>query len=375
MKITKIETKIMNVSKYSNWIFVLIHTDEGITGLGEATLDNCEMQVASAVEVLSEQIIGKDVLKDKISIDVRYGGMIYSAAMSGIDIALWDLKGKAVGKPVYKLLGGKMRDKIPTYVTFNRAITDRSPEGFAEFAKMLIEKEGEKAIKCAPFDNFLWKTPINASERMSMGIERFKAIRKALGERIEIHIDNHWRFDYTTALEAADRLREFRPFWFEAPLAENDSKMMYEVRMKTGLRIAGGEMQTSFVEYLPLLEHKTLDVYMPDIKYIGGITGILKACTLVEAHNQLLAPHNMTGPVSTAATAHVCANINNFLTVEHHYDEADWVKDLAINGVKIKDGFMTISDSPGLGVELDMEMVEAHPYKKAVSLRQNMLGG
>ena len=149
MQITAIRAEVVHASVYSNYVFVIAETDEGVMGFGDATLDGLEFEVVAAVKNLGSKLIGKNVLDDDCSISGDGGGLITAAAASGIDIAMWDLKGKALNVPIYKLLGGAKRKAIPVYASFNRAIRDRTPEGFGAFAKELVQ-QGNKALKCHP---------------------------------------------------------------------------------------------------------------------------------------------------------------------------------------------------------------------------------
>ncbi len=373
MIITDIKTKVVNISEYTNWMFILVTTDEGIIGLGESTLDGCEDAVVHAINNLKEKYVGKNPIKDKLSFTFPQGGMIYAAAISGIDIALWDIRGKYFNVPIYQLLGGAVRKELQVYATFNRSLKTRTIDEFVQTSQLLVDK-GFNAVKCAPFDDFIWQKPINKEQYLERGVNRFKAIRQAIGSNIELHVDNHWRFDYQTAVKVADMLRPFNPFWFEAPLSENNAKEIAKLRKDCGFRIAGGEMQTSSEKILPLLYNNSLDVYMPDVKYIGGITGILKTNSLIETFGKLIAPHNMTGPVATAASMHVSACMKNFITLENHHDESEWSKELSDLDTSITNGKMKLPTRAGLGVNLNIDLMDKHPYKKAKILRNNMLG-
>lgn len=374
MKITDIRAEVINVSRYSNWVFVIAETDEGTQGFGEATLDGLEFEVVQAVKTLSKTLIGKDVVRDKLFVANRSGGMITAAAASGIDMAMWDLKGKAFNLPVYQMIGGAISTKVPVYVSFNRAIADRSPEGFGRRAKELVE-QGNRALKCAPFDDVTWRDPRFNREAIDLGVRRFAAMREAVGDDIEIAVDLHWRLDLAMAQEISRRLLPYRPFWFEAPVPEHKPELISEIRKNCGMRIAGSEMQTGPEESIPLIQHHCLDVYMPDVRYMGGITGLMKLSSVIETFDCLLSPHNMSGPISTAASMHVAVGMRNLVNMEYHADEAEWIKDIADVHFEVKDGYFEVPEGPGLGVNLNLDVFREHPYQQAVPLRKNMLGG
>lgn len=374
MRITEIYAEVVNASIYSNYVFVIAKTDEGVTGFGDATLDGLEFEVVAAVHNLGSKLIGKDVLNDNLEVSGDGGGLITAAAASGIDIAMWDLKGKALNVPVYQLLGGARRKEIPVYASFNRAIKDRTPQGFGEFAKELVSR-GNRALKCHPFDGVSWKTPLeNQKKLVDTGCERFIAMREAVGDEIAVGVDAHWRFDMKTALYVADRLRPYHPFWIETPIPEKKTELLREFRMKCGTLVAGAEMQVGGDAILPLLKNQALDVYMPDIRYVGGITGMMKMNSLLEAYDVLVSPHNMCSVITCASSLHVSAVMKNFMHLEYHPAEAPWLRDFSDTYWDVKDGKFSIPEGPGLGVNLDLNLLKEHPYKKAQPLRLNMLG-
>ena len=374
MSITEIYAEVVNASIYSNYVFVIAKTDEGVTGFGDATLDGLEFEVVAAVHNLGSKLIGKDVLNDNLEVLGDGGGLITAAAASGIDIAMWDLKGKALNVPVYQLLGGARRKEIPVYASFNRAIKDRTPQGFGEFAKELVSR-GNRALKCHPFDGVSWKTPLeNQKKLVDTGCERFIAMREAVGDEIAVGVDAHWRFDMKTALYVADRLRPYHPFWIETPIPEKKTELLREFRMKCGTLVAGAEMHVGGDAILPLLKNQALDVYMPDIRYVGGITGMMKMNSLLEAYDVLVSPHNMCSVITCASSLHVSAVMKNFMHLEYHPAEAPWLRDFSDTYWDVKDGKFSIPEGPGLGVNLDLNLLKEHPYKKARPLRLNMLG-
>ncbi len=374
MKITNIYPLVVHGSRFSNYIFVIAETDEGVTGFGDATLDGMEFEVSAAVTSFGKQLIGKTVETDNLTVGNPAGALITSAAASGIDMAMWDLKGKAFGQPVYKLLGGARRDKIKVYASFNRLIRDRSVEGFGRMAEEL-KKAGNTGLKCHPFDGVNWRTPFPDQKKLiDTGCARFIAMREAVGPDLDVALDAHWRLNLSTTGYVADRVREYRPFWLETPIPEKKPEILAEARRRCGLPVAGGEMQTCPEELLPLLHHQCLDVYMPDVRYCGGITGILRMSALLETYDQLISPHNMCTAISCAASMHVCAVIKNFYHMEYHPEESDWVYNLTDEHFRPDKGYFHLSDKPGLGVNLNIEEAKKHPYVKAEPLRANMLG-
>lgn len=374
MRITNIRAEVVHASVYSNYVFVIAETDEGVLGFGDATLDGLEFEVVAAVKNLGSRLVGKDVLDDDCSVPAGGGGLITAAAASGIDIAMWDLKGKALNVPVYKLLGGAIRKTVPVYASFNRAIRDRTPEGFGVFAGELVAK-GNRALKCHPFDGVSWRTPLADQKRLvDLGCERFIAMREAVGDDIAIGVDAHWRFDMKTAMYVADKLRPYNPFWLETPIPEKKPELLRKFREECGLLVAGAEMQTGSEALLPLLREQSLDVYMPDIRYVGGITGMMKVNALLEAYDVLISPHNMCSVITCAASLHTAAAMKNFMHLEYHPAEASWLREFSDRYWDVENGTFTVPEGPGLGVNLNLDMLKEHPYEKAKPLRLNMLG-
>jgi len=375
MKIRSITPIVVHASKWSNYIFVIIETDEGITGYGDATLDGLEFEVVAAVNNMAASLIGKDIFDTSAMPSPIGGGLITAAAVSGIDVALWDIKGKALGVPIYKLLGGAVKKEIPVYAAFNRYITDRTPEGFGKMAVQLVS-EGNKAMKCHPFDNVSWRTPLaNQRKWVDEGIARFVAMREAVGDDISIGLDAHWRFDFATAMYVAEKIRPYNPFWLETPIPEKKPELLREFRIQSGLTLAGAEMQTSAADVLPLLNQGCYDVYMPDIRYIGGITGMMKFAAVAETFDVLMSPHNMCSVITCAASLHCASTMKHLMHLEYHPPESPWLPELSDTNFTVQDGCFTVSDKPGLGVELNVELLKKYPYKKATPIRLNMLGG
>ena len=373
MRITDITTKIVNISSFTNWIFVFVHTNYGIVGIGESTLDGYDADVVKSIEIIGRHLIGKNPLNTILPWK-RRPNLIYNAALSGLDIALWDIRGKYHNKPIYTLLGEHPNTEIPMYVTFNRVLKSRDANSFQKIANHLVNELGNRAIKFAPFDLFT-SNGFNDHAFIRDGGSRVAAIREGIGTDTKLMVDCHWRFNYPDAIKAADRIRDHDIFWYEAPVSEKDPRLVSMVRAKTGLKIAGFEMQTKIAYVKDYIKHDAMDVFMPDIKYIGGISKMMEINTLIRSANKLISPHNMTGPVASLASMHVSANFENLVHLEYHVNEAEYIPALSDFEIKLKDGKHQLSDKPGLGIELNMAELDKYPYKPTVSFRQNMLGG
>jgi len=373
MKITEIKTKIYNASVYSNWIFVFIETDIGLTGLGEATLDGFEENVVNTIRDIKALLIGEDIIENYSPPFIDRSNIINAAVFSGIDMAIWDLKGKYYNKPISLMLNDLAREQLEVYATFNRALKSREIEDYEKIAFEIVSK-GYKGIKCAPFDG-VSPGEIKENEKfISRGLERIKHIRAVIGDSVKLKVDCHWRFDYFGVQNLLTKLEPFNLYWLEAPISENNPHHMKLLRSKMNMLLAGGEMQTLKNEYSMLLQGDALDVYMPDIKFIGGISGFWDVGRFIEQFNCFISPHNMSGPVASAASIQLASALESFLVLEMHIRESEWSEYVSNFNCKLIEGKIQVSKKPGLGIELDMKEIEQHPYKKAEFLRNNMLG-
>jgi galactonate dehydratase len=374
MIISDIACKIMNVSRYSNWVFIFIYTKDDLIGYGEASIDGKELEVASYIHRIKNFYIGQDLLNCDLHSCIQPDNMTEAAALSGIDIALWDLKGKYYQKPIYALLGKTYQTQLSMYATFNRALKNRTTEEFVDVSQKLIAR-GFTGIKCAPFDNYDWRILNDQSDTyLELGISRVKAIRDAIGPKIDLRVDNHWRFDYKIAVSIAKQLEPFDLYWFEAPISEKSGMDVAMVRHSIKQHIAGAEMQWNMDQISTLLKHDALDIYMFDIKYISGITGIIKANNEVCKIKRVVAPHNMTGPISTAASMHACASFSNFDSLEYHLEEHQDIEKLSNLNLGLVHGKAQVPNGSGLGIELDMNIIDRNPYQPTIAFRANMLG-
>lgn len=372
MKIVDVSTKIVNISLYSNWIFIFVQTDQGITGVGEATLDGLEVEVIEMVRQMSQVLVGNDPMKNIIP-RRQFPDMAYAAASSGLDMALWDIRGKYANKPVYELLGLPVRLEIPVYATFNRALKSRNPLAFSEMARHVVEVLGFTGLKCAPFDESV--SAVNSDIKdFNPGIQRIAAIRGSVGSKPKLMVDCHWRFDLQDAIRVAERVRPYDIFWLEAPVSEKDVHLVRQAREMSGLRVAGFEMQTDLNLLKPFLEKDALDFYMPDVKYIGGITALVEANELIQAKGRMIAPHNMTGPVATLASMHASVTFENLIYLEMHVDEAEFVPSLSDFDFALSNGEYSLPKKPGLGIQMNMTELDRHPYQSTQPFRPKMLG-
>ena len=364
MKIVDVTVQLVRSDCGRTWTHVRVHTDEGLSGLGEATYSQKEFVVAKMVEELKPHVLGRDPfaiediyqdLFNGATAGYRTGGIIFTSAISGIDQALWDLKGKALGAPVCSLLGGPRSSKVPVYSHFG----GQDIQAMVDDAQRVID-EGFNALKS---DITILDTagPRITRQQLRKIDERYTALRRAVGEDIELMDDPHGMFNPPTALEVARLLEPYRLLFFEEPTIPGDPEGYARVRAGSSTPIAGSERLTSKNRFNDYFRAGAVDVAQPDIVYIGGITEMKKVCALAETYQVSIAPHNTKGPVGIMAAAHVMAAIPNPLIQEFIApSRIPWRNDVLQNPLVIEGGELVVPDRPGLGVEFDEDALRAH---------------
>ena len=363
MKITDVKTFLARES-HRNLVFVKVYTDEGMEGVGEAYSVGPDDATVAAIGYFRELLIGESPLNiehlwAKMYNCARFpGGSVVNAAISGIEHALWDIAGKHFNTPVYNLLGGKCRDKIRVY----QSPGGKTPEELAENALGLIEKYGYTAIKIGPQPPESDRMPINRLIRESAA--RMEAVRKAVGEDIDIGVDPHAKiFEPVRAIMLARALEPYNPFFFEEPLRPENIDALAKVASHINIPIATGEMLYTKYQFRELIAKQAADMIQPDICCAGGILECRKIAALAEASYVSVALHNPMGPVATAVNVHFAASIPNFLILEYIPDDSPPRSDFVKEPLMVKDGYITLPTKPGLGVELNEEALTKYPFR------------
>ena len=364
VKITDITTQLVQSDCGRKWTHVRIHTDEGIVGIGEATYSHKEVVVAQMVHALKEHVIGRDPFDSEsmyrdlyagARTGYRTGGVMFTSAISGIDQALWDIKGKALNAPVCALLGGPRTAKVPVYSHFG----GRDEKALVDSAQRVLA-EGFNALKSGITISESHGPKITRAQLHTID-RKYAALRKALGDDVELMDDPHALFDPPSALEIARVLEPYRLLFFEEPTIPEDPEGYARIRQGTATPIAGSERLTSKNRFNDFFRAGAVDVAQPDIVYIGGITEMKKVCALAETYQVVIAPHNTKGPVGIMAAAHVMAAIPNPLIQELISPaRIPWRNDVLIHPLVIEDSCLVIPDRPGLGIEFDAEALSAH---------------
>jgi galactonate dehydratase len=368
MKITDIRTAEVKGHGYST--YVRIYTDEGVIGNGECIhgTDGCPQIVHSFKKFLiGENPLNVDALYEKMRRSQLFNGAMSGAtvtAMTGIEIALWDLAGKALGVPVYQLLGGKFRDTVRLYCD-SHAGEDFSPGSYAERARQVVGM-GFDALKFdvdetqAGFRNDRWNWHASGPE-IDWMVERVGAVRDAVGPNIDLCIDMHGRYDTASGIAVARAMEQFNLLWLEEPVPPENVSAMREVKMNARTPLCSGENLYLRWGFRDLIEQKAVDFIMPDIPKCGGLSECRKIANMAEVYYIPLAPHNVCGPLGTMASAHVCASIPNFLVMEWHWIDYEGWDELTIQDEPvIQNGHVVLNDKPGIGLEVNDEVV--HKY-------------
>ena len=362
MKVTDIKTFAVDCFR-TNWVFVKVYTDEGIDGVGEATLEYKEKALFGAVEHIKEYLVGKDPFEIEKHWHTVYrdaywrGGAVLMSALSAVETALWDILGKSLGVPVYQLLGGRVHDRVRIYVNgwFSGA---REPEEFAEKARAVTER-GITAMKWDPFG----KSYLNIGTReLSRAIECVAAVREAVGDGVELLIEGHGRFNIPTAVTIARELEAFKPKFFEEPVPPDNLDALREVKERSRVPISAGERLYTRWDYRRLFDISAADYIQPDVSHAGGIMELKKIAAEAESRHIPFAPHNPSGPVANAATLQLAATCPNFEILEIMYSDVVWRADVTDESLEYADGYITIPDRPGLGIEINEEECQKHPY-------------
>lgn len=365
MKITEVETFVVG-NPWKNWIFVKVCTDEGLTGLGEATGGLATKPNLGDVEELARFVVGEDPRHPDRLWQKMYRGRFANgtAGMSGIELACWDILGKSLGVPVWQLLGGKHRDQLRVYANgWYRG--PREPGFFAEAAAELVEG-GYTAMKFDPFGG-AHRHIDRRSERLSIDI--VAAVRDAVGPDVDLCIEGHDRFSVSHAIRIGRALEPLSPMWFETPVHSSDLAATLEVARAIDVPVAVGERYRRAGDFVDLLAARIIDIVQPEVLSLG-LSNLKKVCGMAEAAEALVACHQAQSPLCTAINAHVHATLPNFLIHENFDDSLEpWTWDLLRGTPRVVDGYLPVPDAPGWGVELDEAEAAKHPYGETNFLR------
>ena len=352
MKITDIKTYLVEAHR-RNWVFIEVETDAGITGIGEATIEPFERTMVTLIEDYKRTVIGKDPRAIEYLWEDRYRGqflrsdLLVNVALSAIEIACWDIKGKELGVPCYELFGGPVRETVPAYGNYWFMKTKMGKTSVGEYAESaaLAVQNGFKALKWSPFG---YAAHSMTPEQEKITIECVRQVREAVGPDIWLMVDAHGRFDLPQARRLAQRFEEYDLYFFEEPLPPENIDAFVELKRSTSTPIATGERYVARHQFRDVLEKYACDYIQPDAIYTGGMNELRKIAMMAETYYCPVIPHNCNGPVCTAATIHASACMPNFRIME--YIPVPERENILVEPLVFKNGSFELPTTPGLGI-------------------------
>ncbi|MBT19878.1 hypothetical protein CMK17_07795 [Candidatus Poribacteria bacterium] len=374
MKIVDVQTFLVgNVQPYRGgqcWLFVKLISDEGIEGIGEwstAHVGRLESQI-KLIENLAQQFVINtnpfqiELLWQKIFAsehDFRHPGLDFTPALGAIEIACWDIVGKALNQPIYNLLGGQCHEKLRAYAYMPTEGIWEDPERAGKIAAELLE-EGNTAMKFDPFPPLFPQPRDIPLQEINYVAKIFASIRDAVGDKMEVGIGTHGQLTTSSAIRIASILEEYHPFWFEEPVAPENVDEMARVAAHTNIPIATGERLLTKYEFVEIFKKQAAQIIQLDVGHCGGILESKKIAGMAEAHYASIAPHMYCGPIAAAAAIQLATCSPNFLIQE--FNVSSLHANILKTPIKFEDGYILPPTAPGLGVELDEDTVAAHPY-------------
>ena len=354
-RIEKVETIL-----WDKWLLLKIHCEDGTVGIGEGGVHGWQRPTQTMIETMEPYLLGKN--PDHIEHHYQwlyrsshFMGSVVQGALSAIDIALWDIKGKRLEVPIFDLMGGKTRDRVRCYMHVGSGDFG-SADDLAKDALNAV-KQGFTAVRFTPFssDYYLHKS---YSEWADEAVKRVSAVRETVGSDVDICVEIHRQMNPAESIALGRRLEEFNPFFYEDPMLPDSPAIMGEVAKKCNIPIATGERFTTIFEYQQLLEAKAASYVRPDLCLCGGLSGCKKVAAMAEAHHVKVIPHNPLSPISTAACVQLDACIPNFALQEYTGESEPPKSELLLKPLELKEGYITVPDGPGLGVEINEEALK-----------------
>jgi galactonate dehydratase len=372
LRVTGLELRPVRATSRTVWLFVRLLTDAGLVGLGEAsdafgfanTTANDAERMRRELDRFFALISGRSPLEIEFyrqrGEPLAREGLVPATAFSAIEQAMWDLAGQALEVPTYVLLGGKVRTALPVYANINRATNPRTPDGFAAAAQRAVA-DGFATVKAAPFDGFPPPTApaTDIARAIDAGIDAVRAMRTAVGPSVGIMIDCHSFFDVEQSVSVAARLEPYNLTWYEEPVAPERVDDTVTIRRRIKQPMAGGEVLFGLSGFGPLIGRRSVDTIMPDVKHCGGLLEMTRIAALAADAGVMVAPHNPSGPVSTAASLHACAGMKNANYLELQYGEVDWRSEVLMPSERFVRGTIEIPDRPGFGITLNDEVIRS----------------
>ena len=363
MKRTKIER--VETVLWDRWLLIRVYCEDGTVGIGEGGVHGWQRPTETMIKTCEPYLLGKDpsLIEHHYQFLYRnshFMGSVINGALSAIDIALWDIKGKRLDVPIFELMGGKTREKVRCYMHVN----GDTPEALAAEAVSAV-KAGFTAVRFSAFGPEFWLHR-SYSEWTDEAVRRVGTLREAVGSGIDICIEIHRQMNPAESIALGRRLEQFHPYFYEDPMLPDSPGVMGLIQEQCNLPIATGERFTSIFEYQQLLERRACAYVRPDLCLCGGLTGCKKVASMAEAHHVKVIPHNPLSPVSTAACVQLDACIPNFALQEYTGESEPPKSELLVEPIKLKDGYLIVPEGPGLGIELNEEAIAKYPFKDKV---------
>ncbi len=379
MQITAIRTRVVH-AEMRNWIFVCVETDQpGLRGWGEATLEWKTRSVVGAVEDLAPLLIGRDPrdIEQAVRVARKHSfwrlGVIGMSALSGIEVALWDILGKDLGVPVWRLLGGKVRDRVRVYTHLGmgemRAVYETMDAAPLVARAQEVLAHGYRAFKTVFVPYTHYHAPLPDVDRVA---RMMAALREAVGPEIEVMVDFHGRpASAAAALAYIEAVAPARPMFVEEPVPPGETMALRAVAERSTVPLATGERLIDRPEFASLLAQRAVDIIQPDICHCGGLAEAKKIAAMAEAVSVGVAPHNPLGPIAGAAALHFAVSTPNHVIQEEMVGAAPWYFEVVDGPIRMVDGFWQVPQAPGLGVEVDEAACARHPFAAEVIQTRN----
>jgi galactonate dehydratase len=376
MKITRISSVVVN-ARMRNWIFVKVETDQqGLYGWGEATLEWKTKGVVGAVEDIGRLLIGEDPnrIEHLYQMMTRQyfwrAGIEGMSAISGIDMALWDIKGKALGVPVYELRGGRVRDRVRLYNHLGGGqmkvmYESTEPQQFAENA-LSVKAAGYTAIKFMAVPR---TEPVEGVQSVKYAAKLVEAIREAVGPEMDLMVDLHARTWPAMAIQYCHALEPYGLLFFEEPCPTEDIEATAQVTRASNIPIATGERLVGRPQFREVFEKRACHIIQPDLSHCGGLWEARKIAAMAETYSIAVAPHNPNGPVATVAATHFALATPNWLIQESITDDVPWRYEVIEPPLEVKAGYIDIPTRPGLGIDINESEAAKHPFQEEVMQR------
>ncbi|MBF15656.1 MAG: galactonate dehydratase [Chloroflexi bacterium] len=347
-KIEKIEPIL-----WDRWLLIKIYCEDGTIGIGEGGVHGWQRPTKTMIEVMSEYLLGKNphLIEHHYQWLYRsshFMGSIVQGALSAIDIALWDIKGKRLSVPIYELMGGKTRDKVRCYMHVGGSTKDELVE-----SALQASKDGFTAVRFTPYNPTNFHMHKSYSEWADDAVQRVGAVREALGNDVDICVEIHRQMNPAESISLGKRLEQFNPFFYEDPMLPDSPAIMGDIAKQCNIPIATGERFTTIFEYQQLLEAKAAAYIRPDLCLCGGLSGSKKVSAMAEAYHVKVIPHNPLSPVSTATCIQLDASIPNFGLQEYTGESEPPKSELLKSPLELKNGYLTVPDGVGLGIEIN----------------------